>query len=159
MQMACTIMRARYYSPILKRFINSDPLTGTIQDSSTLNKYAYANGNPVSMLDPFGTSADNWSAENTGLATTNLLNKYVFSRLAELIAGGKNNVLYSSLKVAGLRSETLLLGFSDMIMSTINAVRNDPASILGMLDPRNMGIGIVNTVSTLFDSKQANNWW
>ena len=53
-------MRARYYSPLLMRFINSDPVDGNVKDSRTLNKYAYANGNPVSYTDPFGTSADNW---------------------------------------------------------------------------------------------------
>ncbi len=33
-------MRARYYSPLLKRFINPDTLDGSINDSRTLNKYA-----------------------------------------------------------------------------------------------------------------------
>ena len=43
-------MRARYYSPYLCRFLNPDP-SGF---SGGLNFYAYANGNPVSYLDPFG---------------------------------------------------------------------------------------------------------
>lgn len=51
-------MRSRYYSPELKRFINADILKGAISSSETLNEYAYANGNPVSMVDPFGTSAE-----------------------------------------------------------------------------------------------------
>ncbi|MNW26994.1 hypothetical protein D3C74_37790 [compost metagenome] len=40
-------MRARYYSPDIKRFINRDVVTGTISDIPTLNRYAYVNGNPV----------------------------------------------------------------------------------------------------------------
>jgi RHS repeat-associated protein len=51
-------MRARYYSPTLKRFINADTLKGSINDGETLNNYAYANGNPISMVDPFGRCAD-----------------------------------------------------------------------------------------------------
>ena len=51
-------MRARYYSPELKRFINADIIPGQISDSITLNRYAYANGNPASLVDPFGLSAD-----------------------------------------------------------------------------------------------------
>ena len=51
-------MRARYYSPVLKRFINADVIAGSITNSITLNRYAYANGNPVSNVDPFGLSAD-----------------------------------------------------------------------------------------------------
>jgi RHS repeat-associated protein len=51
-------MRARYYSPELKRFINADTLKGSVSNGETLNNYAYANGNPISMVDPFGRCAD-----------------------------------------------------------------------------------------------------
>ncbi len=51
-------MRARYYSPELRRFVNADILAGEISNAVTLNRYAYANGNPVSNVDPFGLSAD-----------------------------------------------------------------------------------------------------
>ena len=47
-------MRARYYSPELRRFINADIMAGNISNAITLNRYAYANGNPVSNIDPFG---------------------------------------------------------------------------------------------------------
>jgi RHS repeat-associated protein len=51
-------MRARFYNPYIKRFVNPDP-SGF---GGGLNFYAYANGNPVSYLDPFGLSAwyDSW---------------------------------------------------------------------------------------------------
>ena len=51
-------MRARYYSPDLKRFVNMDIIAGEVTDPVTLNRYAYANGNPVSNIDPFGLSAE-----------------------------------------------------------------------------------------------------
>ncbi len=51
-------MRARYYSPDLRRFINADIVAGEISNSPTLNRYAYANGNPVSFVDPLGLSAE-----------------------------------------------------------------------------------------------------
>lgn len=51
-------MRARYYSPDLTRFVNADIIKGSITNSQTLNRYAYANGNPVSNIDPFGLSAE-----------------------------------------------------------------------------------------------------
>ena len=46
-------MQARYYNPYICRFINADP-SGF---SGGMNFYAYANGNPVSLLDPFGLGA------------------------------------------------------------------------------------------------------
>ena len=51
-------MRARYYSPEMRRFVNADIVSGEITNAITLNRYAYANGNPVSNIDPFGLSAD-----------------------------------------------------------------------------------------------------
>ena len=50
-------MRARYYSPELRRFINADILHGSITDSTSLNRYSYVNGNPVSFVDPLGLEA------------------------------------------------------------------------------------------------------
>jgi RHS repeat-associated protein len=46
-------MRARYYNPYLCRFLNADPAGF----AGGLNLYAYANGNPVSYLDPNGLGA------------------------------------------------------------------------------------------------------
>jgi RHS repeat-associated protein len=51
-------MRARYYNPEVKRFINRDVVQGSISNGLSLNRYAYVNGNPVSYVDPFGLSAD-----------------------------------------------------------------------------------------------------
>lgn len=45
-------MRARYYNPYLRRFINPDP----IGFSGGMNWFAYADGNPLTYLDPFGLS-------------------------------------------------------------------------------------------------------
>ena len=57
-------MRARYYSPEMKRFINADIVAGKISNAVTLNRFAYANGNPVSFVDPFGLSPER-GAEST----------------------------------------------------------------------------------------------
>lgn len=55
-------MRMRYYNPEIKRFINQDVVIGSIADSSSLNRYAYVEGNPISLADPFGLSPMlNWN--------------------------------------------------------------------------------------------------
>ncbi len=58
-------MRARYYSPDMKRFINADVIAGDISNAVTLNRFAYANGNPVSLVDPFGMSAERGSSASS----------------------------------------------------------------------------------------------
>ena len=47
-------MRARYYNTDIKRFINRDVVNGSIENSQSLNKYSYVQGNPVKLTDPFG---------------------------------------------------------------------------------------------------------
>ena len=54
-------MRARHYSPILQRFIQSDP----IQFAGGTNWHLYAGGNPISYIDPTGLCRDN--VQNTQL--------------------------------------------------------------------------------------------
>lgn len=46
-------MHARYYNPYLCRFMNADP-SGF---EGGLNFYAFADGNPISLIDPFGLGA------------------------------------------------------------------------------------------------------
>ena len=51
-------MRARYYDQDIKRFVNRDIVSGDITNSKSLNRYAYVQGNPVSLTDPFGLCPD-----------------------------------------------------------------------------------------------------
>ena len=48
-------MQARYYDPILGRFLSVDPVTfmGTGKPSS-FNRYMYGNNDPINMFDPDG---------------------------------------------------------------------------------------------------------
>lgn len=55
-------MRARLYDPHLGRFISRDPWPATLPGPATLNRYAYALNDPVSLLDPFGLFC--WTGKN-----------------------------------------------------------------------------------------------
>jgi len=47
-------MHARYYSPFLARFVSVDPVGGSVGSSQSWNRYSYALGNPLSVVDPDG---------------------------------------------------------------------------------------------------------
>jgi len=49
-----TYMKARYYSPVMHRFLSIDPWEGDITNPQTLNKYSYSLNNPVNYFDPDG---------------------------------------------------------------------------------------------------------
>jgi RHS repeat-associated protein len=60
-------MRARYYNPAIRRFVNQDVLFGDLNPGISLNRFALANGNPISLLDPFGLCAQDDQFYGTGL--------------------------------------------------------------------------------------------
>ena len=76
---ACEILH-----PELRRFINADVIAGEISNAITLNRYAYANGNPVSNIDPFGLSAKR--------------NTYVVEKMQE-----NSEPLYELMKLLGIQ--------------------------------------------------------
>ena len=72
-------MRARYYSPDMRRFVNADIVAGEISNAVTLNRFAYANGNPVSFVDPFGL----WSLSDTWNSFTNWVEEKIIDPIVE----------------------------------------------------------------------------
>lgn len=47
-------LRARYYDPLIGRFISKDPAMGVLSNPQTQNPYAYALNNPINNSDPSG---------------------------------------------------------------------------------------------------------
>ncbi len=79
-------MRARYYSPAMRRFINADMLHGAISDSTSLNRYSYVNGNPVSFVDPFGLAVDEKRGGPSALETAYMAEHiYILERISLLL--------------------------------------------------------------------------
>jgi RHS repeat-associated protein len=45
---------ARFYDPLLKRFISADTIVSNAKDPQTLNRYAYTLNSPMRYVDPSG---------------------------------------------------------------------------------------------------------
>ncbi len=52
-----TYMQARFYDPLVGRFLSTDPVYFSDKNPFTFNRYAYANNNPYKYIDPSGMSA------------------------------------------------------------------------------------------------------
>jgi len=50
-------MRARYYSPYCGRFVSEDPIPGLVSEPRGVNRFAFANDDPVNFADPLGLCA------------------------------------------------------------------------------------------------------
>jgi RHS repeat-associated protein len=56
---------ARYYDPVIGRFISVDPVGGNVENSQSWNRYGYVEGNPLRYVDPTGMMVDLGGADKT----------------------------------------------------------------------------------------------
>jgi len=61
-------MQGRYYSPVLGRFMSTDPAPSATDNDRAFNRYAYANNNPYRYIDPDGRDAVLLSLKGTAAA-------------------------------------------------------------------------------------------
>lgn len=52
-----TYMQARFYDPLVGRFLSEDPVHFEDSDMRTFNRYSYANNSPYTNTDPYGLEA------------------------------------------------------------------------------------------------------
>lgn len=107
------------------RFMNRDVVIGSIEESQTINRYSYSNGDPISYNDPFGLARE--SVSDNGW----LINLQSTLDVAGLIPG------YGI--VPDLLNATIYLGtgnYSEALWSGIGAVPVVGDSISGI--PANM---------------------
>ena len=126
-------MRARYYSPYLCRFLNPDPLSF----SGGMNFYAYVNGNPVSLVDPFGLFR--WGQFFTGISElAGGIAAVAAATGGEIVSGGLATVVAGYVGVGGVTVGAH--GIADIIASFssneqfaegIQNQPSNPAAIIG----------------------------
>lgn len=50
--------QARFYRWLLGRFLSLDPLSGSISDPQSLDRYTYVENNPINLIDPTGMDGE-----------------------------------------------------------------------------------------------------
>ena len=62
-QTGLSYMGARYYNPVIGRFMGVDPVGFQENNIHSFNRYAYANNNPYKYVDPDGRTAKEWFSD------------------------------------------------------------------------------------------------
>ncbi len=116
-------MRARCYAPNMKRFVNADIVAGQLSNAITLNRFAYANGNPVSFVDPFGLSPERGTSSNNSTELSPTIQLQLQKFLDEYYVGKTT--------AEALINEDILKAFYEYMR---NGILNEPR-------PNNIGKG------------------
>jgi hypothetical protein len=85
------IMHARYFSPILGRFLSVDPVGGDVGSSQSWNRYTYVLNNPLVLIDPNGEDHFAILVGDPGLGEHNVggnFDRVAETRKADLVAAG-----------------------------------------------------------------------
>ncbi|MGG0792432.1 RHS repeat-associated core domain-containing protein [Brevibacillus laterosporus] len=97
-------MRARYYHPGLKRFLNRDILAGDVTEGQTFNRFAYVNGDPVGFIDPLGLAGLGTGQCQKGTNLKNALKNKEYIRDIESITNYKIGAKQRNLLKKALQS-------------------------------------------------------
>ena len=119
-------MRARYYDPVIRRFINRDTLLGDIGKMASLNRFAYVNGNPISGVDPLGleyTFGDAWTSTTSLLGMAGNIEKAIYGNALYGAQSFANDTFGTNVEWGGdAIVKSALEGLSDDIRDFGNSV-------------------------------------
>lgn len=113
---------ARWYDPVLGRFMAMDPVDFQEANAQSFNRYAYGNNNPFRFVDPDGKEPGDGATADTESARVAGRGRESPSALAEMIADHVNPSQIS--KAPGFGENMDGLGPSDQLSSGEHNVEN-----------------------------------
>lgn len=105
-------MRARAYRPEIGRFVSLDSIVGQPFTAQTMNRYAYALGDPFGRVDPTGLESENNAEQALGLvglsvdAVGSLTSKFSVFSASEGTFWGKAKFLWSERSILRYATDT-----------------------------------------------------
>jgi RHS repeat-associated protein len=91
---------ARYYDPVIGRFISSDTVVPDPKNPQCLNRYSYCLNNPLRYVDPSGHYQYDWYSWLTSIAITSpntTISWVLTGSIPVLVGDGKSYVGYSNI--------------------------------------------------------------
>jgi RHS repeat-associated protein len=89
-------MRARFYNPEIRRFLNRDVLLGSVAEGQSLNRFGFVEGDPIKYVDPFGLAR--WT--DAGLALLGIAGNGAGAIVGSVLLGAPEPTTLT--KVAGV---------------------------------------------------------
>ena len=93
-------LRARWYDPATARFLSADPWHGDPSNPISLNRYVYANADPVNMHDPSGlfTESEQMAGVIPTQATLYSIRGTSAVRAAETVARFQTEIMWAAVR-------------------------------------------------------------
>jgi RHS repeat-associated protein len=140
---------ARYFSAAQGRFVSVDPLSGTLGNPQTFNRYAYCVNNPVNRIDPDGAKAVSAQAKKFVFASIQQILKLavnlnvsaggLFALSAWETMWGQTGAYKNKNNPGGMSVKEVPLSYSsidDGYAAFGNTIAKTYSDVLGIHDPR-----------------------
>lgn len=104
-------MRARYYSQDRGRFMTLDPVEGRLNEPITLHEYLFGNADPVNQMDPWGTSAVEYSTTVNFAALRAAALTCIRNAAVTMLKEAATEILISQLSIYAIRQANGVLPY------------------------------------------------
>jgi RHS repeat-associated protein len=154
---------ARYYDPVLGRFISADPTTSRPFDPQALNRYSYARNNPLRFIDPSGHLFEDYTLNCPFCFDTSIGLDYTLD--ASLTMNSASDSLSSSISTNLTFSDTITYTSLDntfigtpITNEALNQVSTPGITLVGYypnrIDPGSGGAGFYTQVTGVTVTQQ-----